>query len=434
MAVEPYIVALTVLGLALLGVAVLPRVVSERPISLPMFYVALGAIVFTLPLGLPDPNPLKYGTLAEKIAELGVILALMSAGLKLDRAPTLAGWASTWRLLAVTMPLSIAAAALLGFGVLGFAIPTAALLGAVIAPTDPVLASEVQVESPGEGDEAEMAEGQPGKADEVRFALTSEAGLNDSFAFPFTYLAIALATKGLAPGNWVGDWVTVDVLYRIVVGLLGGVVVGYLLAALVFRVTAETRLAQSVEGLEALGGTLIAYGLTELVNGYGFLAVFVAALILRGVERRHDYNETLHSVAEKGEQALMTLVMVLFGGALVTGLLDPLTLVDVAVALVIVLLVRPIAGVVGLLGFSRDWRERAAIAFFGIRGIGSFYYLAYALNSAAFPDAPRLWALVGCTVLISVVIHGVTATPAVDWVSDRIEAHNRGALAEEKTV
>ncbi|WP_117594854.1 cation:proton antiporter [Haloprofundus halophilus] len=432
MAVEPYVVAVTVLGLALLGVAVMPRVVSERPVSLPMFYVVLGAVVFSLPVGLPAPDPLAYGTVAEKLTELGVVLALMSAGLKLDRAPTLRGWASTWRLLAVTMPLSIAAAALLGWGVAGFAIPTAALLGAVVAPTDPVLASEVQVEPPGESDEAEMAEGQPGKADEVRFALTSEAGLNDSFAFPFTYLAIALATKGLAPENWFGDWLAVDVAYRIVVGLLGGVVVGYLLATLVFRVTAETRLAQSVEGLEALGGTLLAYGVTELVGGYGFLAVFVAALVLRGVERRHDYNDTLHSVAEKGEQAMMTVIMVLFGGALVTGLLDPLTLVDVAVALVVVLLVRPLAGVVGLLGFSRDWRERAAIAFFGIRGIGSFYYLAYAMESAAFPEESRLWALVGCIVLVSVVVHGVTATPAVDWVSDRIAARNRGPHAEEE--
>ncbi|WP_224449111.1 cation:proton antiporter [Haloprofundus salilacus] len=434
MALDPYVVTLTILGVAMLGVAVLPRIISERAISLPMFYVALGAIVFSLPLGLPNPNPLEYGTVAEKLAELGVILALMSAGLKLDRAPTLRGWASTWRLLVVTMPLSIAAAAFLGWGVAGFAIPTAALLGAVIAPTDPVLASEVQVEPPGEGDEADMAEGQPGKADEVRFALTSEAGLNDSFAFPFTYLAIALAAKGLAPENWFGDWLAVDVAYRIVVGLLGGVVVGYLLATLVFRVTAKTRLAQSVEGLEALGGTLVAYGVTELVDGYGFLAVFVAALVLRGVERRHDYNETLHSVAEKGEQALMTVVMVLFGGALVTGLLDPLTLVDVAVALAIVLVVRPVAGVVGLLGFSRDWRERAAIAFFGIRGIGSFYYLAYALNSAAFPGAPRLWALVGCIVLFSVVVHGVTATPAVDWVSDRIDERNHDARAEEQAA
>ncbi|WP_101294564.1 cation:proton antiporter [Halegenticoccus soli] len=418
---EPYVVGLAVVGVAVLGVTLLPRIVSDRPVSLPIFYVAFGAAVFALPLGLPAPDPLEHGKLAERLTELGVIFALTSAGLKLDRVPGLRSWISTWRLLGITMPLSIVGAALLGWGVAGFVLPTAALLGAVIAPTDPVLASEVQVEEPGEGEEEEEIEieGKEGKADEVRFALTSEAGLNDSLAFPFTYLAILTATLGVAPGNWLGEWVTVYVLFKIGVGLAAGVVLGWALARIVFRFSAETKLARSVQGLEAVGGTLLVYGLTEIAGGYGFLAVFVAALVIRNYERQHEYNATLHEVAEKSEHVLMTLIMVAFGGALATGLFDPLTSTDAVAAAAIVLVVRPVAGLVGLLGFARAWTERAVISFFGIRGIGSFYYLAYGVNEAAFADAERAWALVGAVVLVSIVLHGVTATPAVAAIRDQ---------------
>lgn len=186
---------------------------------------------------------------------------------------------------------------------------------------------------------------------------------------------------------------------------------------LVFRVTVRGRIAESVRGLEALGATLFIYGVTELINGYGFLAVFVGALVLRHYEGRHEYNKTLHDLAEKSEHVMMAFFMILFGGALVTGLLDPLTPMDVVVALAIVFLVRPVSGLVGLLGFERDIRERTVMSFLGVRGLGSFFYLAYAMNEASFSGIDRLWALVGCVVLISVLVHGVTATPAVEWIS-----------------
>ena len=106
----------------------------------------------------------------------------MGAGLKLDRPVSWRGWESSWRLLGIAMPLTIAGIAFLGWTILGLGIGAALLLGAVLAPTDPVLASDIQVGPP-----------QSGKEDEVRFALTSEAGLNDGAAFPFVYLAIAIA-------------------------------------------------------------------------------------------------------------------------------------------------------------------------------------------------------------------------------------------------
>ncbi|MFC4543656.1 cation:proton antiporter [Halosolutus amylolyticus] len=420
MALELYNVGLVVIGVALFGVAVLPRFVSDRAISMPIFFVALGMLVFGAPIGLPPPDPLEQGTTTEHLAELGVIVALMGVGLKIDRVPGLRAWASTWRLLAITMPLSIAGAALLGWWS-GLVIPTAILLGACIAPTDPVLASEVQVRGPGMGTEAEPLEAAAGKQDEVRFALTSEAGLNDGLAFPFTNLAIAVALVGLAPGNWLGEWLIVDVGYRIVVGVLLGILLGYLTARLVFATEPDTPVAESVQGLEAIAGTLLVYGATELAGGYGFIAVFVAALVVRHYERSHEYNRSLHEVSEFAEQVMMALIMLFFGGAIVGGLLDPLTTEAIVAAIAIVFVVRPLAGVVGFLGFDRDPAERATIAFFGIRGIGSFYYLAHGLNEAAFPDADLVWAIVGAVVLLSIVVHGITATPAVRWLEARAE-------------
>ncbi|WP_049923711.1 cation:proton antiporter [Halopiger djelfimassiliensis] len=420
MALELYDVLLVVVGITLLGIAVLPRVVARRPISMPLFFVAFGIAVFSLPW-LPAPDPLEQSHLTERLAELGVIIALMALGLKIDRPPGVLTWSATWRLLLVAMPLSIAGAALLGWWFGGLVVPSAILLGAVIAPTDPVLAAEVQVQDPGEGLDGERAEAETiDEADvehEVRFALSSEAGLNDGFAFPFTNLAIAVALVGVGPGSWLGEWLLIDVAYRIVVAALLGVVLGWIMAKIIFSTMPETRVGQSVKGTEAIAGTLIVYGITELLGAYGFISVFVAATAIREYERTHEYNRTLHEITELSEQVLLGVIMVFFGGAVANGLLEPLTLEAAVAAVAIVFLVRPAAGLVSLLGFDRPWIERGVIAFFGVRGIGSFYYLAYGLNEAAFAGAELVWAIVGAVVLVSILVHGVTATPAVSYVT-----------------
>ncbi|WP_312906981.1 cation:proton antiporter [Natronosalvus caseinilyticus] len=417
MVLELYDIGFVVVGVTLFGIAVLPRYVADRAISLPIFFVGLGFLGVWLPIGIPAPDPLEQGHVVERLAEFGVIIALMGVGLKLDRPPGLRAWASTWRLLLIAMPLSIVGAAVIGWWLVGLLVPTAVLLGACIAPTDPVLASEVQVDEPGDGSEEDViGEGEYG--DEVRFALSSEAGLNDGFAFPFTNLAVAVALVGLAPGNWMGEWLLIDVGYRIVVGSLLGVILGWISAKLIFATEPNTQIARSVQGLEAVAGTLLVYGITELVGGYGFIAVFVAAVTIRSSERSHEYNDALHQISELAEQVAMGVIMVFFGGAIAGGLLAPLTLQAGIAAVAIVFVVRPLAGLVGFLGSNTGWAERGAIAFFGIRGIGSFYYLAHGLNEAAFSDADLLWALVGAVVLISIVIHGITANPVMRMVTD----------------
>ncbi len=410
-----YDLVVFLIGLVVLTSVILTRYVETLPISRAILFVLVGYLLVSLPLTRPTLDPITYGAMTERLTELGVILALMTAGLKLDRRPDLQTWASTWRLLGITMPLTIALAVLLGWWV-GFALPTSVLLGAVIAPTDPVLASEVQVEGPTESSEDAPRPDAAGQQDEVRFALTSEAGLNDGLAFPFTNLAIALALVGTTPSLWVGEWLLIDVAYRGAIAAIGGIGGGWLLARIIFipDIKPTTPLAKTMLGGEALGAMFLVYGFTESIGGYGFIAVFIAALIIRDYERQHAYYEPLHDISELTEQLLMAVIMILFGGLIADGLFDPLTPLLIGAAGILVFIIRPVSGLIGLIGFDRSLSERLTIAFYGIRGIGTFYYLAYALNHAPFPDAGRLWALAGLTALISITIHGVTATPLIE--------------------
>lgn len=423
---QSYDLLLGAAGLALLAVAVLPRLLHDKPLSVPIIMVALGVGLFSLPVGLDLPDPIAQDALTERLTELGVIASLMVAGLTLGRPPGLRSWASTWRLLAITMPVSIAGVALLGWWA-GMAPPAAVLLGAVIAPTDPVQGKDLEVGAPQEGaDEAETEEHDltgPGEEDEVRFALTSEAGLNDGLAFPFTNMAIAMAVAGSRPGNWLGSWFAVDVLYEGAVAVALGLLIGRGLGMLLLRLPAGSDLSEAITGIGALAATLLVYGLTEYAGGYGFVATFVAAASIRAVDRWHHRHRHLQTMAEAAERILMVVIMGLFGGAIAGGLLAPLGWEHIALAVTVLVVVRPIAGAAALLGMSDiPLRDRAAISFYGVRGIATFYYLAYAMGEAEFPAKEELWATAGLIVLLSVVVHGITAAPVMDALDERREA------------
>jgi NhaP-type Na+/H+ or K+/H+ antiporter len=398
---DPHSLVYAIAGVAALGGALLPRLIGHLPASPPMAFLLLGFAVFALPLGLVSIDPIEHAAATEYLTEVGVIVALMGAGLKLDRPLGWCTWQPTVRLLAITMPLTILMTALLGWWAVGLAPATALLLGAVLAPTDPVLAADVQVGPPG---------GDPEEEDDLRFSLTSEAGLNDALAFPFTNAAIAMALAGTDPSGWLLGWLTIDVVYKLVVGLVVGILVGKLLGVVVFRTPENLRLASRGEGFVALAGTFLAYGLTEAVGGYGFLAVFVAAVALRRSESDHDYHQTLHDFAEQTEQLLMIALVLLLGGAVASGILAPLTWPAAVTGLLVLFVVRPVTAWLALSGTTTPVAERVAIAFFGIRGIGSLYYLAYAVEHADFPNVDRLWALVAFTVVVSILVHGTSAT------------------------
>jgi sodium/hydrogen antiporter len=407
---DAYILLLTGAGALILLTAWLPMVLRELPLSLPMFCVAFGFGAFSLSAG-ETPDPLVYPEVAERLTELVVIVALTGAGLKLDRPPGWRSWSLTWRLLAIGMPLSILGIGLVGGWLLGLGTAAALLLGAALAPTDPVLAADVQVGRPRSGEE-----------DEVRFTLTAEAGLNDGLAFPFVNLAIATVAQGNLTGPWLLGWAVEDVVWKLGIGVAVGWALGGALGWLTFRMPNRARLSRTGDGFVALGATFLAYGVTELVHGYGFLAVFVAALAIRAAERQHDYHERLHDFAEQTERLLMMVLLVLFGGALAGGLLAPLTWAGIAAALLFLFVVRPAAGLFAFLGAPQPLVERAVIAFFGIRGLGSFYYLAYALNEEPFEGAAELWAVLGFTVLVSILLHGTTVTPAMRYLDRRRRA------------
>jgi len=400
--VDAYAVFLVVLGLCVIGGAALPRRLHRRPFSLPTIQVATGMALFALVPTLPDVDPVRDAVLAERVSELVVIISLAGAGLMIDRAPGWRSWAPTWRLLAIGMPATIAATALLGWAAIGLAPAAALLLGAVIAPTDPVLASDVQVAGPNEGD-----------IGEVPLALTAEAGLNDGLAFPFVNAAIAMA----AGGAWLGGWVLDDVVVKLAVGLVVGWLCGRFLGWLVFVHLGEGWLARRSEAIATIGATFAVYGLTELAHGYGFLAVFVAAVTVRSRERGHEHHEALHAATEAVENLGSAVVLVLVGGAIVGGALGALGWREALVGVAVVAVVRPLTCWLGLLGTQLHRRQRMVAAAFGIRGVGSVYYLAHAAVEVDLVDVERLWATTIFIICLSLVVHGALAHQAVEFAT-----------------
>jgi NhaP-type Na+/H+ or K+/H+ antiporter len=414
-----------VAGLAILLAALLPSVLSRLAISPPMVLLAAGMGMGLLPVG-DDAilDPVRHHVMVEQVTQFAVLLALMGVGLALDRPLRLRHprdwrrWSATWRMLLAAMPLTIGAVWLLGWWGIGLAPATALLLGAVLAPTDPVLAGDVQVGGP---DVETLEADDSDERHEVRFALTSEAGLNDGLAFPFVYAAIFLVEKGTTL-SWVGTWVAWELVGKVVVGFLVGALVGWLLAKLAFRARrVSLRLAEQGEPLLALAALATSFGAAELVGGYGFIAVFCCGMAVRNAERSHDYQEAMHGVVERLERLFTLLVLLCLGMAMTRGLLDALDWRGVAVGVALILVLRPLSGVLSLLPFARrghgmDNRERLVTAFFGVRGVGSLFYLAYAAGQADFEELRWLWSTIAFTIGLSVVVHGVLAKPAMNWL------------------
>lgn len=417
-----YIVALAVIGLAALSMAWVPNLMEKTPFSYPIVYLLLGMLIYLLPLGLPTPDPIWQENYVVRLTELSVIISLMGTGLKIRRKFSLKRWRIPLRLVSITMLLSIAAIAFLGWSVLGFSVAGAVLLGAVLAPTDPVLAEQVQVGPPDDEEE-----------DVVRFSLTAEAGLNDGSAFPFTWLAIVLATSVGADSGWFTDWLLRDLLYKVVVGAGVGYVIGRVLAWMIFTLPKKTNFPRAQHGFLALSVTLLTYGVTELLHGYGFIAVFVAALAMSGVEEEHEYNVEMHDFVNQIERIIMVVLLVLFGGSLVTGILDYLTWEGALIGLAFLFIIRPITALPSLFGTYSTPKEKLAICFFGIRGIGSFFYLSFALDKVGFPEANELWSVVAFIVMVSIVLHGITATKAIRTLDHERKVSGRPIPASDQT-
>lgn len=400
---ESYHILMAAAGAAIILSYWLPRFLSGREPAASAMLVLTGCLSFALLPGMPPAlDPLRNPTVWERAAELCVIIGLFGTGLRIDRLPALGQSGATLRLLLIAMPLTIAALAILGWAAAGMTLAGGLLLGAVLAPTDPVLAGDVQVGPPHEGGEHP-----------VRYALTSEAGLNDGLAFPFVHLGILVA--GVSGFGWdtAGEWLARDVLYRIVVGGLAGWAIGWVLGKVLFHWPRDNALACTQATIIAFAGVLIAYGMTEVIEGYGFIAAFLAGVTLRRQESDHAFHADLHDFSESLEHTLTAILLLAIGAAL-PGLLSYLGWQEAMIALALVFVIRPFVGWASLIGTELKGRERLVVAFYGVRGIGSVYYLAYAGHHLELTNEPSLWAIVALTIVLSTIVHGLTAGIAVE--------------------
>jgi NhaP-type Na+/H+ or K+/H+ antiporter len=268
-----------------------------------------------------------------------------------------------------------------------------------------VLAGDVQVGPPHEGGEHP-----------VRFTLTTEAGLNDGLAFPFVHLGILIVAAGGIDLAVAGEWLVRDVVYRVAAGVAGGAAVGWLLGKVLFDWPRENALSKTGSGVIALAGVLLAYGLTELIEGYGFIAAFVSGYTLRRSETEHHFHRRLHDFSEALEHSL-TAILLVGVGAVLPVLWPYFEWTHAAIGAALVFLIRPAVAWLSLTGTSFPIRERMVVCFYGVRGIGSIYYLAYAGHHAELVNEYQLWATITFTILLSTIVHGLTAGLAVERVT-----------------
>ncbi|KIT15918.1 cation:proton antiporter [Jannaschia aquimarina] len=398
-------VVYTVVGLALFGLTLQPALARYKLFNLPLFYALFGAAAGMAGYGMIDPlASTLHAKVVEHASELIVIISLAGAGLAIDTVGSWRNWNPTWRLLLVTMPITVVGVAALGHGWLGLTIPGALLLAAALAPTDPVLARSVQVSPPGQDE-------QP-----MEVALTAEAGMNDGLAFPFVYLAIHAAALGVGQmfqgEAWFWSWLSFDFAYRVIVGIVIGYGVGLVISRIIFSPVGDGSQGAWNAVVVVLASTLLAYGITEGVDGYGFLAVFFATRAGRSNTRgtsNEGYEKFVHHGAEQLEAILLAVLLLWLGTFIGSGALSGLRWQEVAFALALVLVLRPAAGLLALVGHDCTDISRRKVAFFGIRGMGSVFYIAYAQNHAQFGDIDAVWRIAAVTILVSILIHGYAA-------------------------
>ncbi len=418
-----------VVGLLFVGMALARSVLQRLPLSTAMLYLAVGAALGPYGAGLLDVDVYEQAEVWERVTEVAVLVSLFAAGLKLRVSLSDGRWALPVRLATVSMMVTVGLVALVGVGAMGLSWGSAVLLGAILAPTDPVLASDVQVTHPTD-------------RDRLRFGLTGEAGMNDGMAFPFVMLGLGLlGLHDLGAGGW--RWVAVDVVWAVAAGVGTGALLGTLVGRLVLYLRKTHREAVGLDDFLALGLIALAYGAALLVKGYGFLAVFAAGLALRRIERRSTAGdeppEDVQVAADSAEaeklatdpekapayMAQATLgfteqlerigelaVVLLLGGMISWSLLPSTALWFIPL---LFLVIRPVAVYLGLLGSRTTSAQRRLIAWFGIRGIGSVYYLTFAMQHGLSEALGRpLAALVLATVAVSVVVHGISVTPLMN--------------------
>lgn len=404
-----------VIGTILILVGLSTSFFAKMPITTSIFYFIVGMALGNHGLQLIQYDLIRDAVMFERITELVVIISLFSAGIKLRLPFRDSHWSSCWRLATVSMVVTVGLITLFGIYILKLPLGLSILLGAILAPTDPVLASEVQVSHTED-------------RDRLRFSLTGEAGLNDGTAFPFVMLGLGL--MGLHElGDFATQWLWKDVVWAGVGGLGIGWLLGSAVSKLVLILRKHSEETIILDDFLALGLIALAYGIAHVAGAYGFLAVFAAGLAMRKIENQptgepvsssQEGSKTIAkavlSFTEQMERIGEVFVVLLLGTVLN---LQKLLSWDLILIPVLFLLIRPIGVLVGLGRLKMRYYRRPLICWFGIRGIGSIYYLAYAIHKGLPADAAeRITTIVYATVVASVFIHGITGLPFMNFYQE----------------
>lgn len=427
----------TVIGALLVTMAVFGSRLKRLPLSTSMLYLAAGFAIGPAGAGLLVLHPFDDAVLIERSTEIAVLVSLFASGMKIKLPLTDARWRLSMRLALGAMLITVGLLTLFGVAVLGLSVGAAVLFGAILAPTDPVLASDVQVREPGDHDA-------------LRFSLTSEAGLNDGTAFPFVMLGLGLlGLHELGAGGW--RWWAIDFFWAGVGGLAIGGGLGWLAGRTILYLRIHHREALGLDEFLTLGLIAFSYGIALLCHTYGFLAVFAAGLALQhtgsGRKETGDAAEFARSDVDSAVTAeqkatspelgpqhmaggvlgfteqlerVLEVAVVLMVGAMLSYVVHPGRLLWIAAVLFVV--IRPISVWLVLLGSATSPRQRRLISWFGIRGIGCIYYLFYAINHGIDEGlASQLLVLTLLIVTSSIVLHGVSVTPLMDRYARRRE-------------
>jgi NhaP-type Na+/H+ or K+/H+ antiporter len=403
-----------VIGLLLIGMGLTDTVRRDLPFSASALYLLAGWLMGPEVGGLLRLDLFDDARLLEVVTEVAVLISLFAVGLRLRVRLTDRLWLTPVRLATLGMLLTIGGLALVGVW-FGLSLGAAMLLAAILAPTDPVLASDVQVDDPND-------------RDKLRFGLSGEGGLNDGTAFPFVMLALGLlGLHELGAGTW--RWWGVDLLWAVTGALVLGWVLGWSFSRMVLHLRREREQALGMESFLTLGLIALTYGLALTINSYGFLAVFVAGLAMRSVEfadsdgKRHAHgsDESPKTSAYMARvvldfaldiERLAELTVMLLVGSLLHA--EVFNWASLGMAAALLLVVRPLAVQLTLIGSDLTRGQRRLAAWFGIRGVGSIYYLAFAISHGVVGDEATWVAhAVLATVVASVVLHGASATPAM---------------------
>jgi NhaP-type Na+/H+ or K+/H+ antiporter len=426
-----------IVGVVFIFMALSATVLKRLPLTSSILYLGIGILLGPIGLGFIKLDPFKDAELLERITEVALLISLFTGGLKL-RTPLLKRrWRLPVRLAVGSMIITISLITVTGVFFLGLPLGAAILLGAILAPTDPVLASDVQVENAYD-------------SDKLKFSLTGEAGLNDGSATPFVLLGLGLL--GLEElGSFGIKWFLEDVLWAVIVGIAIGALFGTLVGRLVMYIRRVHKHALGLDDFLGLGLIALSYGVATLLHTYGFLAVFAAGVALRRLERQSTGEkeiEELTAVTNQSKEEIATdpdkgpVYMV----ESVLGFNEQLErIAEVAVVLLLggmlsatyfswhvfwfipllFLVIRPISVFVGLIGLPSTLPQRWLIGWFGIRGVGSIYYLTYSIHHGLPEDlAQPLVSLVLMVVSVSVVIHGISVTPLMNLYSRKTQPAN----------